>query len=102
MATLLIEGPQRVCDTLNTVNTCILQSPMATSIRLPEEIERRLDALAEKTGRTKAFYIREMILTHIDEMEDYYLAADVVERLRKGQERTFSAPEVRQDLGLDD
>jgi RHH-type rel operon transcriptional repressor/antitoxin RelB len=75
---------------------------MATSIRLPEEIERRLDALAEKTGRTKAFYIREMILTHIDEMEDYYLAADVVELLRKGQERTFSAPEVRQDLGLDD
>jgi RHH-type transcriptional regulator, rel operon repressor / antitoxin RelB len=75
---------------------------MATSIRLPEEIERRLDALAEKTGRTKAFYIREMILTHIDEMEDYYLAADVVERLRKGQERTFAAKDVRQDLGLDD
>jgi len=41
---------------------------MATSIRLPEEIERRLDALAEKTGRTKAFYIREMILTHLDEL----------------------------------
>jgi RHH-type transcriptional regulator, rel operon repressor / antitoxin RelB len=75
---------------------------MATSIRLPEEIERRLDALAEKTGRTKAFYIREMILTQIDEMEDYYLAADVVERLRKGQERMFSAPEVRHDVGLDD
>jgi RHH-type transcriptional regulator, rel operon repressor / antitoxin RelB len=75
---------------------------MATSIRLPEEIEHRLDALAEKTGRTKAFYIREMILSHIDEMEDYYLAAEVVERLRKGQERTFSSQEVRQDLGLID
>jgi RHH-type rel operon transcriptional repressor/antitoxin RelB len=75
---------------------------MATSIRLPEEIERRLDALAEKTGRTKAFYIREMILTHLDELEDYYLAADVVERVRKCQERTYSVQEVRQDLGLDD
>jgi len=75
---------------------------MATSIRLPEEIERRLDALAEKTGRTKAFYIREMILSHIDEMEDYYLAADVLERLRKGDERAFTAREVRHDLGLDD
>jgi RHH-type rel operon transcriptional repressor/antitoxin RelB len=75
---------------------------MATSIRLPEEIERRLDALAEKTGRTKAFYIREMILSHLDELEDYYLAADVVERVRKGQERTYSAHEVRQDLGLGD
>jgi len=75
---------------------------MATSIRLPEDIERRLDALADKTGRTKAFYIREMILNHIDDLEDYYLAADVVERLRKGEERTFSAQEVRRDLGLDD
>jgi RHH-type rel operon transcriptional repressor/antitoxin RelB len=75
---------------------------MPTSIRLPDDIERRLDAMAEKTGRTKAFYIREMILTHIDEMEDYYLAADVVKRLRKGQGRTFTAQEVRQDLGLDD
>jgi RHH-type rel operon transcriptional repressor/antitoxin RelB len=75
---------------------------MPTSIRLPEDVERRLDALAAKTGRAKAFYIREMILTHIDEMEDYYLAADVVERVRKGQERTFGAQDVRRDLGLED
>ncbi|MGO9084568.1 MAG: TraY domain-containing protein [Candidatus Sulfotelmatobacter sp.] len=75
---------------------------MATSIRLPEEVERRLGLLAEKTGRTKAFYIRDMILNHLDEIEDYYFAADVVERLRKGQERTFSSQEMRRDLGLDD
>ena len=75
---------------------------MATSIRLPQDIDRRLDLLAEKTGRTKAFYIREMILNHIDELEDYYLAADVVERLRKGKERIHSSDEVRRDLGVDD
>ena len=35
-------------------------------------------------------------------MEDYYLAADVLERVRKGQVRVYSAAEVRRDLGLDE
>jgi len=39
-----------------------------------------------------------MILTHIDEIEDHYLAATVVERLRKGRERTYTSHEVRHDL----
>lgn len=75
---------------------------MPTSVRLPEEIEERLDFLARKTGRTKAYYIRELVAGHIEEMEDYYLAADVLERVRKGEERVFSADEVRRDLGVGD
>ena len=75
---------------------------MPTSIRLPEDIERRVEAMAQKTGRTKAFYIREMIVRHLDEMKDYYLAAHGVECLRKLKGRTFTAQEVRQDVGLDD
>lgn len=65
------------------------------SVRLPKDALRRLDALARKTGRTRVFYIREAILNHIDDMEDYYLAAEVVKRLRNGRERTFTAQEVR-------
>lgn len=75
---------------------------MATSIRLNPETERRLDSLATRTGRTKAFYLREIIERGLEDMEDYYLAADVVERLRKGNERVYSAAEVRKDLGLED
>lgn len=37
-----------------------------------------------------------------DDIEDYYLAAEVLERVRQGRERVFSAQEVRQHLGLDD
>ena len=75
---------------------------MATSIRLAPELEKRLDRLAVKTGRTKAFYLREMIESGIAEMEQYYLAADTLARVRKGQEKVHSAASVRNDLGLDD
>ncbi len=75
---------------------------MATSIRLAAETEQRLDFLAAQTGRTKAFYLRELIERGIEEMEDYYLAADVLERVRKGEEKVYSTQQVRKDLGLDD
>lgn len=75
---------------------------MATSIRLSQDIEQRLDFLASSTGRTKAYYLREIIEQGIEDMEDYYLAADVLERVRKGQEQVHSAADVRKDLGLDD
>jgi len=75
---------------------------MPTSIRLPKDIERRLDVLARQTGRTKAFYLREMILESIDNTEDYYLAARVAERVRQGKEPVYSNEQVREDLGLED
>lgn len=75
---------------------------MPISIRLPADLDQRLDFLARQTGRTKAFYIREALLEKIDDLEDYYLAADVLERIRKGEEATYPAAMVRKDLGLDD
>ena len=75
---------------------------MATSIRLAPETKRRLDFLASRTGRTKAFYLREMIERGLDDMEDYYLAAEVLERVRQDREEVHSAADVRRDLGLDD
>lgn len=75
---------------------------MATSIRLAPEIEQRLDFLSNQTGRTKAFYLRQMIENGLDDLEDYYLAAEVIERIRKGEERVFTLDEVERDLGLAD
>ncbi|MCQ9157203.1 MULTISPECIES: type II toxin-antitoxin system RelB family antitoxin [Acetobacteraceae] len=49
------------------------------AIRLPEDIERRLDALAAATGRTKTFYARQAIVRHIDEIETEALAAKAAE-----------------------
>lgn len=75
---------------------------MATSIRLAPETEQRLDFLAAHTGRTKAFYLREVIERGLEDMEDYYLAADVLERLRQGKEKMYSSADVRHALNLDD
>jgi RHH-type transcriptional regulator, rel operon repressor / antitoxin RelB len=44
------------------------------AVRLPSDVEQRLERLAHRTGRTKTFYARQAILTHLDELEDAYLA----------------------------
>ena len=75
---------------------------MATSIRLAPETEQRLDFLASSTGRTKAYYLREIIDHGLTDLEDYYLAAEVLERVRKGQEPVYSLDDVERDLGLAD
>lgn len=75
---------------------------MATSIELTPDADKRLDFLASQTGRSKDFYLRELIERGLEDLEDYYLAADVLERLRKGAENVYSAAAVRETLGLDD
>ncbi len=74
---------------------------MPTSIRLDPAIEQRLDHLAARTGRTKAYYLRELVANGLDDLEDYYLATATMERVRKGEEKVYSAAQVRKDLGLD-
>ena len=44
------------------------------TVRLPADIEKRLDLLAKRTGHTRNFYVRQAILRHLEDLEDYYLA----------------------------
>jgi RHH-type transcriptional regulator, rel operon repressor / antitoxin RelB len=60
------------------------RSPLMLALRLPPEIEERLDALAKKTGRSKSYYAREAILRQIEDIEDDYLAR---RRLARGGSR---------------
>lgn len=60
------------------------------AIRLPAEIETRLDALAAATGRTKTFYAREAILEHLDDLEDLYLAEQRLIEVRAGRSPTHN------------
>lgn len=67
------------------------------AIRLPAKIEKRLAALAKRTGRTKTYYAKEAILQYMDDLEDTYLA---VERLEKAGRR-WTQEELEQDIDLD-
>jgi RHH-type rel operon transcriptional repressor/antitoxin RelB len=72
------------------------------AIRLPEEIEDRLEALAKRTGRTKTFYAREAILEHLEDLEDLYLAESRLQALRDGQEQSVTLDELMERHGLAD
>ena len=72
-----------------------------TATRLPEELNRRLVVLAERTDRSRSYYIRKALEIYLDELEDIYLAEITLERVRRGEEPTYSLDEVERELGLD-
>jgi RHH-type rel operon transcriptional repressor/antitoxin RelB len=72
------------------------------AVRLPAEIERRLDALAKATGRTKTFYVREAILEHLEDLEDLYLAERELKAVRAGKSKTISLGKLMKQYGLED
>ncbi|SDO42035.1 MULTISPECIES: type II toxin-antitoxin system RelB family antitoxin [Halomonadaceae] len=72
------------------------------AIRLPADIEDRLEALAKATGRTKTYYAREAILEHLEDLEDTFLAEKTLEQVRRGEMTTHSLDDVERELGLAD
>jgi RHH-type rel operon transcriptional repressor/antitoxin RelB len=53
------------------------------SVRLSPDIDKRLDILAKKTGRTKTYYVREALVEHIEHLEDVFLSLDRLEKPAK-------------------
>ena len=72
----------------------------AVSLRLPEDLSNRLEKLAERTGRSKTFYMVEAIREHLDDLEDLYLSEQRLMANRAGQSKTYTLAEVEQNLGL--
>ena len=55
------------------------------SVRLPVEIEERLNKLSVQTGRTKAFYVRQALLKHLEDLEDYFKTKKAMEHVRNDE-----------------
>lgn len=70
-------------------------------MRLPEAMKDRLKALAESTGRSESFYVREAIEEHLANIEYAYTLRDEVEAYRRGELKARPASEVRAEIELD-
>jgi len=67
-------------------------------LRLPARLEKRLEKLANATGRTKAYYAREAIVEHLDDIEDYYLCMRRLEQKSRG----IPLAEIEKRLSVED
>ena len=72
------------------------------AIRLPEEIEARLENLAKATGRTKTFYAREAILEYLEDMEDLYIAKQRMADIQAGRSKAIPFEELMKRYGMED
>lgn len=73
----------------------------AVSLRLPDDIAKRLERLASRTGRTKTFYMTQAIIEHLDDLEDIYLAEKRLEDIRAGRVKAIPLEEVIKDYDLE-
>ena len=71
------------------------------AVRLPQSIEKRLEKLARRTGRTKTYYVREAILQHLEDLEDLYLGERALDRIRSGEERTVPLKDAMKRHGVE-
>ncbi len=55
------------------------------AVRLPNDIEERLDELSKRTGRSKSFYARAALTSYLEDLEDIYLGESRLEDLASGK-----------------
>jgi RHH-type rel operon transcriptional repressor/antitoxin RelB len=72
------------------------------AIRLPASIEKRLERLAKRTGRTKTYYAREAIIGRLADLEAVYLAERRLEGIRTARRKTVPIEKVMRRYGLGD
>ncbi len=65
------------------------------SVRLPQELEDKLNELSNKTHRSKTFYITKALEKHLADLEDTYVALD---RIMVPDRKFLSSEEVLKAL----
>lgn len=60
----------------------------------------RIDALAKRTSRTRNFLINQAVEHSLEDLEDIYLAEQVLEEIKTGKQKVYNLEEVEKELGL--
>ena len=68
------------------------------AVRLPDELENKLEHLSQETGRSKSYYMKKALEKYLEDREDYLLA---IARLEESNPR-IPYSKMRKELGLDD
>ena len=68
------------------------------AVRLSDDVERRLEELAARTGRTKTYYAREAIEAHLEDLEDFYLAEERMKAFR--EDELIPLEQLAREFGL--
>ncbi len=71
---------------------------MLLSVRVNEAIGKKLENLSLQTNRTKSFYVKEALLSYIDDFEDIYLAESRLENLKLGKDKILNSKDFWNDL----
>ena len=71
------------------------------SIRLSKDLENRLDALAARTNRAKAFYVKKALTKFLEEQEEIEWATQAYKEFLESGKKTVSLEEVMKEHNLE-
>lgn len=69
----------------------------AISVRIPDELAKKLSEIAKETERPKSFHVQKALEAYLDELADLQVAID---RLHDTSDPVMSLEEMRKELEL--
>lgn len=74
---------------------------VTVSFRLPVELKIRVEALAEKTGRSSSSIYSQLVSEYINELEEAYECMAILDEINAGTFKTIPVEDVCRNLGID-
>ncbi|QTQ12246.1 CopG family transcriptional regulator [Treponema parvum] len=70
------------------------------NFRVNPVCKSRIEKLAKLTKRPASFFYNYLLNEYLDDLEDIFLAEEIVKNVRSGKEAVYSLSEVESELGI--